>query len=75
MPLGELFVIESAQSGSYRDADLRQTEVCRTTVAYPLTNSFSCGNIAGIPLCCQQRRGACTRLEQGVPFLVRAPQR
>ena len=42
---------------------------------YPLTRSFSCGSIAGMPLCCQQRRGACTRLEQGVPFLVRAPHK
>lgn len=37
--------------------------------------NFSAGNIAGMPLCCQQRTGACTRLEQGVPFFVRAPQR
>lgn len=43
--------------------------------AKSLIISFSGGSIAGIPLCCQQRRGACTRLEHGAPFLVRAPQR
>jgi hypothetical protein len=36
--------------------------------------NLSCGSIAGMPLCCQQRTAPCTRREQGVPFLVRAPQ-
>jgi hypothetical protein len=39
-----------------------------------LTINFSAESIAGIPLCCQQRPGWCTRLEHGVPFFVRAPQ-
>jgi hypothetical protein len=43
--------------------------------AKSLIINFSADNIAGMPLCCQQRAGACTRLEQGVPFFVRAPQR
>jgi hypothetical protein len=36
--------------------------------------NFSTGNIAGRPLCCQQRTGPLTRREQGLPFFVRAPQ-
>ena len=41
---------------------------------HSLILSFSCGSIAGAPLCCQQRVGPWTRREHGVPFLVRAPQ-
>jgi hypothetical protein len=40
----------------------------------PGTINFDCGSIAGIPLCCQQRKGPRTRRWQGVPFFVRAPQ-
>lgn len=36
--------------------------------------SFAGGSIAFRPLCCQQRPTPRTRREQGVPFLVRAPQ-
>lgn len=39
----------------------------------PCIISFDSGNIAGIPLCCQQRPKPRTRRVQGVPFLVRAP--
>jgi hypothetical protein len=39
-----------------------------------LIANLSGGNIAGMPLCCQQRVGPCTRREQGLPFFVRAPQ-
>jgi hypothetical protein len=41
---------------------------------YSLTSSFSSGNIALAPLCCQHLTGPRTRREHGVPFFVRAPQ-
>ena len=45
-----------------------------TSIAQSLMINLSGGSIAGIPLCCQQRTGPCTRREHGVPFFVRAPQ-
>jgi hypothetical protein len=41
---------------------------------YSCTINFDGGNIAGIPLCCQQRPVPRTLRWQGVPFCVRAPQ-
>ena len=38
------------------------------------TINFAGGSIAGLPLCCQHLPVPRTRREQGVPFLVRAPQ-
>jgi hypothetical protein len=40
---------------------------------YSRTINFDAGSIAALPLCCQQRPVPRTRLEQGVPFCVRAP--
>jgi len=51
-----------------------RTKLKPPSLTYSLISNFSCGNIARMPLCCQQRTGPCTRREQGVPFLVRAPQ-
>ena len=53
---------------------LNHTRRCLVFRNHSCTSNFSCGNMAGMPLCCQHRTGACTRRKQGVPFFVRAPQ-
>ena len=61
---------------SRKDAFFRLCHITDTLplLQFPVTISFCGGKIAARPLCCQQRPTPRTRREQGVPFLVRAPQ-